>query len=188
MVSLYLNIQHHKGTQQPSHHGIGSAYGRQPPQHNGHHAGLVNGGVADTGGLVEMGKLGGGSGKRGSKKSKRRGSSSGGGGYARVNADANWEGGGRGGLVVGNGGVYGMDSEEEVDLGLVSVYIDPAKEDGVFFTRGKEKRGREKHNSSGFCELKMCLKGSWASRWYVELPCMPCAGRKSCDEFGDFVI
>lgn len=124
MISLYLNIQHHKGSQHPPHQGIGSVYGRQSPQLNGNSVGLMKGGVAAaTGGLVEMGKLGGGSGKRGSKKSRRKGRSSAGGGYARVNADADREGGGGGGgeFDTGNGGVYGMDSEEEVDLGLVRV-------------------------------------------------------------------
>lgn len=122
MVSLYFNIQHQKGasssaTSRSAELG-GGVYGRQQQQQQQqHHVGLINGGIVKTGtspvGAVEMISKGGS--KRGSRSSRRkRGSSNGGGGgggYARVNGDADWDEDGVGMM---------MDSEEEVDLGLVS--------------------------------------------------------------------
>lgn len=129
MFSLYFNIQHKKDASARTieHHGAGgiaATYGRELQLNSGNNVGLINGGIVDgaTTGL-EMGKVGaGGGGKRGSRKgggssSRRKKASSargGGGGYARVNGDGGEDDGGVPGI-----GVYGVDSEEEVDLGLV---------------------------------------------------------------------
>lgn len=116
MASLYFNIQHQKGSSSGlNEHGLvgqGAPYGRNLQRVPGNNVGLIDGGIAATTG-VEMGKIGS---KRGSRKSssRRKGSSSKSGGYAKVNGDADWDGGDGGATV------YGMDSEEEVDLGLVS--------------------------------------------------------------------
>ena len=130
MISLYFNIQHQKDSNM-DHHGLGggggaegiaATYARELQLHNGNNVSLINGGiVAGATTELEMGKLGGGgsSSKRSSRKSgsssrRKKVSSGGGGGYARVSGDGDEEGGG------GAVGVYGMDSEEEVDLGQVS--------------------------------------------------------------------
>ena len=121
MVSLYFNIQHQKGVSSAASRSAelgAGVYGRQQQQQQQqqHHVGLINGSVVKTGispvGVVEMISK---SSKRGSRSSRRkRGSSNGGGGgYARVNGDADWD----------EDGVAMMDSEEEVDLGLVSQIV-----------------------------------------------------------------
>lgn len=117
MVSLYFNIQHQKGVSSSSATSRsaelgGGIYGRQQPQQqHQHNVGLINGGIVKTGtppvGVVEMISKGS---KRGSRSSRRKRGSSNGGGYARVNGEADWDEHGAGGM---------MDSEEEVDLGLV---------------------------------------------------------------------
>lgn len=126
MLSLYANVQHLKKPSSPSSSpggagGAGSAGSdrignitvrKEPP-------------LAMTG--VEMGTLGGSSGKRGSRSSKSRKkgsgatSASGRGSYVPVNgeADGDGDGGGRGGYPDMNG-FYAESDEEEVDLGLVS--------------------------------------------------------------------
>jgi len=127
MLSLYFNIQSHKGGSSSGSLGGAGVYGRQQQEQQQHHVGLINGGIVKTGtssspaGVVEMIRKGS---KRGSRSSRRkRGSSNGGegGGYARVNGDADWEE--DDGVALAGGGTV-MDSEEEVDLGLVSFEIE----------------------------------------------------------------
>lgn len=127
MVSLYVNIQHHKAGDR----GLGPGGGRGEGQRDGgvygrelqQNSNSSNTGMEVTTGL-EMNKVG--KGKRGSRKGsgntdRRRESSNGGGGrYARVgNGDAELDG------ARGEGGAYGVDSEEEeeVDLSLVSFFF-----------------------------------------------------------------
>ena len=111
MISLFFNIQPKKWNL---------------PHQGGHESnggttytnlvGLVKGDVVATPevemqGTERSGRRG--SSRKGGGSSRRKGSSIRGGSYAPVNGDVDWNGNG------GNHGVHGMDSEEEVDLGLV---------------------------------------------------------------------
>lgn len=108
MISLLLNIQRHKRGGRLSRHGASAGIGGAPYGH----VGLVNGAVVPKPEL-EMGKTGSKRAPRKGGSNRRKGSSSRGGAYAPVNGDIDWNG------TVMGGVPHGMDSEEEVDLGLV---------------------------------------------------------------------
>lgn len=128
-LSVYFNIQHQKSSSASTSRSAelgGGVYERQrQQQQQQQHVGLINDGMAKTGtssvGVVEMTSKGSKRGSRGSSSRRKRGSSNGG-GYARVNGDADWDDDEMDGG--GGGGAHGlMDSEEEVDLGLVSLTL-----------------------------------------------------------------
>lgn len=113
MISLFLNIQRHKRGGRLSRHGAGAGVGAVgnggAPYGN---VSLVNGAVVAKPEL-EMGKMGSKRAPRKGGSHRRKGSSIRGGAYAPVNGDMDWNGNVMGGIP------HGMDSEEEVDLGLV---------------------------------------------------------------------